>query len=142
MTVVIDAGLVVATALPLPCSDEARSRIRLWTETGEVLLAPYLMAYEVATACRKAVAASWLTADRAADALDDALSLNIHWVEPSPDLGRRALAWAARIGQKAAYDAAYLALAESAGVELWTTDRRLARAGRQAGVDWIRPVPE
>lgn len=142
MTVVVDAGLVVAAVLPLPYSEEALSHIRRWTETDEVLLAPYLLAYEVATACRKAVVGSWLTPDRAAGALDDVLSLNVHWVEPSPDLGRRALEWAARIGQGAAYDAAYLAVAESAGVEFWTTDRRLAAAGRQAGVDWIRPVPE
>jgi predicted nucleic acid-binding protein len=45
----------------------------------------------------------------------------------SPDRG-------AGHGTRAAYDAAYLALAEHLDAELWTCDRRLANGGRSLGL--------
>lgn len=140
MTVVVDAGILAAMVLPLPYSDAARSRMGNWADSGETVLAPFLLAYEVTSTFREAVAQKWLTTGSAADALDYVLSAGIRLVEPSSALNRRALEWSERLGQRATYDSAYVALAESERVELWTTDGRLAKAGQRLGIEWIRSV--
>ena len=56
-----------------------------------------------------------------------------------PDLHVRALQLASQLKQNAAYDAHYLALAESLSCELWTADERFYRAASPSidKVHWI-----
>ena len=54
-----------------------------------------------------------------------------------PSLHVRALQLASQLRQNAAYDAHYLALAESFGCELWTADERFYRAASPS-VDNVR----
>ena len=56
-----------------------------------------------------------------------------------PGLHVRALQLASQLKQNAAYDAHYLALAESVGCELWTADERFYRAASPSigNVRWI-----
>jgi predicted nucleic acid-binding protein len=59
-----------------------------------------------------------------------------------PDAAQATLAydWTLRLNRAAAYDSFYLALAETLGADLWTTDRRLSAA---VGLPWVRvPEPE
>lgn len=113
-----------------------------WIARDELLVAPTLLSYEVTSIFRKAVARGLMTTDEAADAVEKLLAADVHWVAPSTALNRRALEWAERLGQWVAHDAAYLAVAESAGVDLWTTDGRLANGARQLGLEWVRPIWE
>jgi predicted nucleic acid-binding protein len=64
-------------------------------------------------------------------------------VEPDGDLLKNSLVWAEKIPQAVAYDAQYLALAESLKADLWTADRRLFNSVQQAGVNfahWLGDV--
>jgi predicted nucleic acid-binding protein len=56
------------------------------------------------------------------------------------DLHREAMATARELSRPAAYDAHYLALARRLGIELWTTDSRLAQTCREHGLDWVHPI--
>jgi predicted nucleic acid-binding protein len=142
MSVVVDANLVVSMALPLPYSDQAKGKFLEWKHAGESLLAPVLYEYEIASAIRKFVAAGAIDGRYAQVALGEILALNIQTFPPSLPLHRSALAWAARLNQINAYDAQYLALAESMRLVLWTADRRLANCLAQIGIDWVRCIAE
>lgn len=131
-----NANLVVALLLPLPYSDAVTRRFQAWKRSGVGLISPLLLEYEVVSVLRKAVVAGLLTADLAAEALEDILALGIVCIAPTPALHRHALQWAGRLGQAKAYDAHYLALAEQEQSELWTADRRLAHSAQQAGASW------
>ena len=56
------------------------------------------------------------------------MRLGVQLVPPTLELDRMALRWADRLGQTVAYDAHYLALAETLGCDFRTVDRRLADA--------------
>ncbi|TAK35415.1 MAG: hypothetical protein EPO21_06090 [Chloroflexota bacterium] len=52
---------------------------------------------------------------------------------PRYEGGDHAVAYALRLGRRSAYDAAYLALAQRLGAELWTFDGPLARSAAGLG---------
>ena len=81
-----------------------------------------------------------LPAARAEAALAALSELSIVRVSPDADSLLAALRWAARLGQRAAYDAQYLALAERLGAEFYTADRRLASLAEAAGLPWVRSI--
>ncbi len=56
-----------------------------------------------------------------------------------PALEARAWELAQQYNRPTAYDASYLALAESAGCELWTADGRLVKAVSGA-LSWLKTV--
>ena len=68
-------------------------------------------------------------------------SLPVRSVPTDPDLRRSALSWAERLGQFAAYDSFYVALAERLGCEVWTADRRLANAAAAIGDGLVKSLP-
>lgn len=142
MTVAIDAGILAAVLLPVPYSEPARAKLDSWIASDEVLLAPTLLNYELTSVFRKAVAQGALTTDEAAASVKKLRATGIRWVDPSDSLNRRALEWAEQLRDHVAYDAVYLAVAEAAGVELWTTDGRLAKGARRLGLEWVRLVWE
>jgi predicted nucleic acid-binding protein len=140
MSVVIDANLVAALLLPLPYSEAALEHMAAWKQAGETLLAPALMEYELVTALRRALAQGMLDPDQADIALGQVAMLNIESIPPAPDLHRRALVWAGRLGQSRAYDGQYLAVAEAHGATFWTGDRRLANGAGELDLKWVRWV--
>ena len=92
-----------------------------------VMIAPTLLAYEVANVvhAKRPEAFGASTADRAA--LVATLLLGIDLVEPTDESIRAAGALAEEL-KLSAYDAAFLALAASRGASLLTEDQALARA--------------
>ena len=138
--VVLDASVAVELVVPGDFSRQALRLLADWRDRKVVLLAPTLWAYEVTSALRKQTCAGRVDAVQAGLALDRLLRLEVELVPPSADLQRRAIWWSARTNQRAAYDAAYLAVTEHVDGTFWTLDRRLFEAARGAGASWVYHV--
>jgi predicted nucleic acid-binding protein len=121
---VVDAS-VLAPAVADGGSDGAAYRSRL---RGERIAAPDLLRVEVLSVIRRQLSVGLLDVDQAEQALDDLLELPVS-IYPTASLLRRG--WELR-DNVSAYDACYIALAESLDSTLLTADVRLARA---PGVD-------
>ncbi len=99
----------------------------MWAEdlvSREHLVAPHVLPVEVASTLRRGVASGGIDATVASLAHADLLRLRIDLV-PYAAVGDRV--WGLR-GSVTAYDACYVAVAESLDAPLATLDRRLARA--------------
>lgn len=118
--IVVDAS-VLAPALADDGADGDRARLRL---RGEQLVAPALVDLEVLSTLRRAVRAGRLDERRSGQALDDLAALPLRRVRHLPLLAR---AWELR-DDLTAYDAAYVALAESLRALLLTADGGIEKA--------------
>lgn len=117
---VVDASTVVAALVDGgPAGDWAAT----YLEHGG-LAAPHLLPVEVCNVLRRASLAGRLSEEVAVQALGDLLDLHVDLYPFEPFVHR---VWALRHALTA-YDAWYVALAETLGVELITLDERLARA--------------
>ena len=117
---VVDASVVA----PLladggPDGDLFRAVVR-----GQTLAAPDLLRVEVLSVIRRHVTSGSLDAQQANNAVDDLLALPIMLYPTSPLLPR---CWELH-ANVTAYDACYVALAETLDVALLTADTRLANA--------------
>ncbi|MGA2471839.1 MAG: type II toxin-antitoxin system VapC family toxin [Solirubrobacteraceae bacterium] len=119
--IVVDASVLV-NALADDAADGRRARAEL-RAAGEVA-APDLVDVETVAGLRRCWLAGTLSARRFAAALEDLEALAIDRY-PTLGLMRRAYELRANVS---AYDAAYVALAETLGCELLTADGRLAKA--------------
>ena len=120
MTVVLDSSVVVA-ALIDPGS------VGLWAESLLIsgpLAAPHLMPVEAANILRRSALAGDISADVASLAHEDLVSLRL---ELFPYDACASRVWELR-SNITAYDAWYVALAETLGAKLATLDERLTRA--------------
>lgn len=118
--IVVDAGVIVAALVD--AGDEGA-----WADAlleREALAAPHLMPVESANILRRAALAGDVSADTASLAHADLLALRVH-LYPYEPLAERV--WSLR-ENITAYDAWYVALAETLNVSLATLDGRLARA--------------
>jgi len=120
VTLVVDASLVVAALID--SGTDGR-----WAESkleSDALAAPHLLPVEVANVLRRAAAVGEVSADSASLAHADLLGLRISLFAYEPFANR---VWELRYGV-GAYDAWYVALAESLDAPLATLDRRLTRS--------------
>lgn len=138
--VAIDASLATRIFLPASSSVDAERLLAEWREAGARVISSMLWLAESVSAIRKAVFARAITGSEGRDALADLLRLGVEPIAIDSDQCRSALQWAERLGQSRAYDGFYLALAEKLSAPLWTADKRLANAARQAGVAWVHSV--
>lgn len=123
---VIDAGVAVKWFLTEPHSDKARQLLEQFQQRIAELVAPELLVAEAANVFWKRAARGDLTAQEAADDLQDLLAINLP-LTPSTALAARALALAQSY-RRSVYDCLYLALALERGCELVTGDERLFNA--------------
>lgn len=115
----------------VPQADEIQSLV---LRHAPALAVPHLLDVEVAQALRRLVAGGALPASEARDALGDLRDLPLQRY-PHLSLVPRAFELRANV---TAYDGVYLALAEGLDADLFTRDRRLARApGHRARVRLI-----
>lgn len=119
--IVVDAS-VLAPALADDDTDGDRAREHL---RGEQLVAPELIDLEVVSTLRRAARAQRLDWRRSTQALADLAAFPLRRVPHLPLLAR---IWELR-DNLSAYDASYVALAESLGTVLLTADGRVRRAG-------------
>lgn len=134
--VVIDASVFLALVLREPHAEAVAELLDRWDAEGVELHAPLLTQYEVASALTRRRVRDGLSADDAAEALAiiDALGVTF---DLAPN-NARAVEIAVELERHSAYDAAYLALADRLGAEVWTLDGPLARnAGSRHPVNLI-----
>ena len=120
MTVVIDASVAFAGTV----GNTAHSKWAREILGRDDVVAPELMAIEVAHLVRKAVLNGSLTESHATEIMSDTPFLVDTFLPHIPLLGR---IWELR-NNLSSYDATYVALAEAIGAPLATLDKRLSRA--------------
>ena len=122
-SVVVDASLAVKWLVEEDDSDKAHAALQSWVAQDITRIAPHLMPFEVANALHRRVLRGELNVGDSIRMIARLLASRLELHQP-PGLHVRALQLASQLKQNAAYDAHYLALAESVGCELWTADER------------------
>lgn len=129
--IVVDASAILEVLLITQAAQSIEDRIFSTTET---LHAPHLLDLEVAQVLRRYCASEQMTPERGYQALSDLA--DFHIIRYPHDLFLYRI-WELR-HNVTAYDAAYLALAESLSAPLLTRDARLAAApGHQARIELV-----
>jgi predicted nucleic acid-binding protein len=128
--IVLDASVVLGAVLG---NDPAVAQIQRAARVGERLNAPQLIDLEVANALRGRVRGGLLSAERAEEALADLGVLRMTRYPHRPLIAR---IWELR-ENLTAYDAAYVALAETLGARLLTHDKALANTPSDAQVELV-----
>jgi predicted nucleic acid-binding protein len=123
--IVVDASAMLEVLLGTETGARVEDRL---LSRGESLHAPHLLDVEVAQVLRRYAAAGELTPARGREALVDLVDFPVHRYPHDVLLPR---IWELR-RNVTAYDAAYLALAETLVAPLVTCDARLASAPRHA----------
>ena len=136
-TVVVDASVVLKWQLDDEehISQAVALRDDFYAIGTIKAIAPYLLIYEVINGIVTAIRRKRLASDKAHEVMDNLIELGVELkgVESGRILGL------ALEHNLSAYDAAYLALAESEGCELWTGDKPFYQAlkGELPQVNWI-----
>ena len=130
--IVVDASAVLELLLGVTTAPDIQTRL---FEPGESLHAPHLLDLEIAQVLRRYVLNGELTPRRGKQALTDFADFPIIRYPHALFLPR---IWALR-HNVTAYDAAYIALAESLPAPLLTCDTRLAAApGHRAIIELLQ----
>jgi predicted nucleic acid-binding protein len=128
--IVLDASVVVDLLLGTQAAGPLAARIRAATPWH----APAVLDLEVANAIRRLCAIHQTSEERGSRAITDLAALPVRRYPHTPLLER---IWQLR-ANLTAYDAAYVALAETLRVALVTRDRRLAKTrGHRARIDVV-----
>ena len=129
-SVVVDSSLAVKWLLLEEHSDLADELQSEWQEQGVRLLAPHLLLFEVTNVLHQRVRRGTLSHGAASTLLRRMTDMSIT-LHHDDSLHHRALDLANQLGQSAAYDSHYLALAEQYDCDLWTADGRYFRSARR-----------
>jgi len=129
--IVLDASAVVEWLLRTPTGSRVAHRILAGEEEAH---APHLLKLEVAQVLRRPDIVRLMTPSRALEVVEDLLNLRVVHYPHEPFLRR---VWELR-HNLTAYDAAYVALAESLDAPLLTCDTRLAASpGHSARIELV-----
>lgn len=137
-SVVVDASLAIKWLVEEDDSDKAQALLQSWVSQDVARIAPFLMPFEVANGLHRRVLRGELNINHGTRMMAQLLELELELHHP-PSLHVRALELASQLRQGAAYDAHYLALAESLDCEFWTADQRFYRAANAVtgNVRWL-----
>lgn len=118
--VIVDACVVLALVLREDRAEDVSHKLGEWAAEKARLHAPALAYFEIASGLTRARARDGLSKEDVAEAwaIIDSLGLILH----EPTDGERIVEIAVELGRHSAYDAAYLALGERLGAEVWTLD--------------------
>lgn len=138
--VCVDASIIIRMLVPGPYSPNALALLSEWSQKQTSLIAPALLAFEVASVLRLYVHQKELTAEEGEGALEQFIQMGIRL---SHRRGIFPLAWdlAQRFNRPRAYDTSYLALAQMNECEFWTADKKLYNVVNQE-LPWVRWVAE
>jgi len=132
LSVVIDANLLVVLVTGDERGQLVDAKLRSWQRANETLHAPALMPYEAVNAIVRAAVAANLSAELVEEmwARIAQVPVKLHALQD----GAGVAAVARRLKRHSAYDAAYVALAQSLDADLWTFDGPLARNAGSIGL--------
>lgn len=133
----IDAGVAFKLIAPHPRQKLYIDLMSQWRSAGFQLCAPALWAYEIASTFSKMCHFGHLTPEVSRQGMRLAYQLGVQLIPPDEEQALKAFAWTRRLQRAAAYDSFYLAVAETLGCELWTTDKRLVNAVSRP---WVKLV--
>lgn len=145
--VVVDASVAIKWAIKEENTDLALALLADWTEKEIIILAPAILSYEVTNVFHQRIRREAYPFEDAQRALEEIIYELIGFdFADTPATHIRAIQLSQQFGLPAAYDAHYLALAESKHCELWTADRRLwnSTRGKLPWVHWLsdyQPAP-
>lgn len=134
----VDANIIIWSLVAFPLSDAAANLLYEWRQTDITLVAPALLAYEVAATLRRLVYLKEITPVEGDEAFARYQRLPIELVSPAHILP---LAWqlAKDLNRSRTYDTAYLAVAQFYQCHFWTADEKLYNAvqGKLPWVHWL-----
>ena len=139
-TTCVDASFVLKLVLWEEDSHLARAMWASWIAQQVRVIAPCHLAFEGTSVIRNHVHRRAISTDAGEEAFRAFMAQGIDLVHPK-GIEERAWDLARRFNRPTAYDAYYMALAETAGCDLWTADGRLARAVRPSW-PWVRLLRE
>lgn len=134
--VCVDINIALKLLLPEVASAKAQALWAHWLETGMEVVAPPLFLVEGTSVLCTQVHRGLITPDESQLLLRALQAQQVQLFSPQ-DLHEHALSLALRFGQPQAYDAHYLALAETLQCEFWTADARLYRRVGDT-LPWVR----
>jgi predicted nucleic acid-binding protein len=123
----VDASVVLKCVFDEVRSTQARELFGHCERSGESVIAPTLLAFEVTNAVRQHIRRGDISVPEARRILGVALDLPVVMAS-HPSIHDEALALSSELGLRAAYDAHYVVLARFTGAQLWTDDVRLLDA--------------
>jgi len=132
----VDASVVLKLLLFEADSDKAHALWASWIEQDVQPVAPCHLAFEVVSVIRNHVYRRTISAEAGRTAFEAFGAQQITLIHPD-HLDVRAWELAEQTNRPTAYDAHYLALAETLDCELWTADRRLVNAC-QGVLPWVK----
>lgn len=129
-SVCVDASFILRTLVPGPYSPQALALYTKWYAQRVLLVAPALLPFEVTAVLRRQVYLEQLLPEEGEAAFVAFRAIRIRLYSRSGLLSR---AWelAKAFNRPRTYDMAYLAVAESLGVDFWTADERLYNAVKE-----------
>jgi predicted nucleic acid-binding protein len=134
--VCVDINIALKLVLPEVDSAKAQTQWAHWVETGTEIVAPPLFLIEGTSVLCTQVHRGLITQDESQLLLRALQAQQVELLYPE-HLHERALTLALRFRQPQAYDAHYLALAETLECEFWTADARLYQRISDA-LPWVR----
>jgi len=138
---VVDANIAVNTALNI--SDSLEHFWEMLSKEQAIPCAPRLWMSETTSAVRFYLSQKHVTVEEAEQALRTIHALRVEIMDEDEQSCLRALELAGRLGQSKAYDAFYMALAESLASPFWTADEKLAnRCRKDLNLPWVHWVGE
>ena len=129
--IVVDANLLVALVSGDPRGNKVLQCFTNWLSHNIEIHAPVLVQYEIVNALTRLIVGSAFPTDKVEEAWNNIHILPITYHELSN--AKRAVEIALALNRQNAYDAAYIALAEGLGAELWTLDGPLYRNAQGQG---------
>lgn len=134
--VCVDASFALKLVLEEEHSEVAQALWTAWSAQDVEIVAPCHLIFEATSVIRNHVYRREISVEAGQIAFDAFLAQEITLLHPDL-LANRTWELARQYNRPTAYDASYLALAESAGCELWTADGRLYQAVRDA-LPWVK----